>query len=902
MLKKNIIFSGLALVSLILASAFLAVARLSSTDTCASVADINKTDCHPEDGANEQACLARGCCWTPGSSKPVPNVPWCHFPERYAFGYQEAWRIEGNDVMVLNMIRRGPSGLPGDINQVMVQVSAIDEARVRIKIIDPSDSRFEVGLPKLNLDVKRDQRDRLYSAAISADLKLTILRKATGTVLFDTDLTKLIFSNQYLQLTNRVPAKYLYGLGEHRDVFRKEVNWKRYTMLNNDRPPEKSKPGYGTQPFYMMVEDGQANCHGVLFFNNHPQDIMLQPTPAVTYKSIGGIFDFIIYLGPSAKDVVRQHVSLIGKPDLPPYWGLGFQLSKYGYGSLDETKKVMQRNIDAGVPLDVQWNDIDSLDRNNDFTYDHVKFKGLPEFVDDLHRRGMRYVPIVDIAISGAETPGTYAPLDEGLAMDIFIKNSTDQLFIGKVWNLVSSVFPDFTHPNASRWWASQLRQYLAEVPIDGVWIDMNEPANFFDGQYDAVTGQGTGCPSDSLENPPFMPGAPEHIGSKTLCMSAKQFLGRHYDLHNMQAIYEAKATKEALLGITGKRQFIISRATATGQGSFGMHWSGDILSDWDSMGWTIPSILEFSMFGFPLMGADICGFVNPTEYELCARWSSLGAFYPFSRNHNAIDQLDQDPAAMGGDVLSAAKYALNIRYTILPYLYTLFYQASSFGDTVARPLFFEFPEDPQSYLIETQFMLGPAVMVVPVLEKGSTQVNAYFPSGVWYHDEGSQIQSNGTWSLLDIPLDRIYIGRRGGQVIANLPAKPTTTAQRSEPFEFSVYLDNDGQAQGQLYWDDGESPSSLLTMSYCLYKLEASHGSFTTVPVVNNYSSNMTASAVHVYGVSSQPGPVIVNDVEISTISWNPSLARLDITNLTLSLAVENTVSWSADIGNDVL
>ena len=129
-------------------------------------------------------------------------------------------------------------------------------------------------------------------------------------------------------------------------------------------------------------------------------------------------------------------------------------------------------------------------------------------------------------------------------------------------------------------------------------------------------------------------------------------------------------------------------------------------------------------MFGIPLVGADICGFVGNTNEELCARWSALGAFYPFSRNHNEDHSIEQDPVALGPKVTAAAKTALQWKYSLLPNLYTLFYKAHTTGDTVVRPLFFEFPKDSKSYEIETQFMWGSSLLIVPTLEEKATSVS----------------------------------------------------------------------------------------------------------------------------------------------------------------------------------
>ncbi|CAG2064887.1 unnamed protein product [Timema podura] len=212
----------------------------------------------------------------------------------------------------------------------------------------------------------------------------------------------------------------------------------------------------------------------------------------------------------------------------------------------------------------------------------------------------------------------------------------------------------------------------------------MNEPANFLDGST-------TGCANSTLNSPPYTPAvAGGSLISRTVCMDADQYAGKHYNLHNMYGFTEAIVTSTVLAEIRAKRPFVISRSSFIGMGVYSGHWSGDITSSWSDMAWTVPELLSMSLFGIPLMGADICGFNGDTTVPLCQRWMELGAFYPFSRNHNGKGQRAQDPASLGDEVVAASKKAFLVRYSLLPYLYTLFYKAHSQGETVVRPIFFE--------------------------------------------------------------------------------------------------------------------------------------------------------------------------------------------------------------------
>lgn len=111
------------------------------------------------------------------------------------------------------------------------------------------------------------------------------------------------------------------------------------------------------------------------------------------------------------------------------------------------------------------------MNERNDFTYDKKNYGDLPEFIDELHKSGMHYVPILDPGISGCEPNGSYAPYDEGLLADAFVKNNDGSIFIGKVWNSKCTVFPDFTSPNAVLYWCKQIQKFYEKISFDGLWI-----------------------------------------------------------------------------------------------------------------------------------------------------------------------------------------------------------------------------------------------------------------------------------------------------------------------------------------------------------------------------------------------------------------------------------------------
>ncbi len=217
--------------------------------------------------------------------------------------------------------------------------------------------------------------------------------------------------------------------------------------------------------------------------------------------------------------------------------------------------------------------------------------------------------------------------------------------------------------------------------------------------------------------------------------------------------------------------------------------------------------MLQFNQFGIPFAGADICGFLENSNAELCQRWQELGAFYPFARNHNVAGARDQDPAVWGPEIAESSRQALVVRYTLLPYLYTLFFRSVSTGGTVARALWHNYPTDEKTFTIDTQFMWGTGLLISPVLTEGSTSVNAYFPNArVYNYFNGAEENVRGGFVNIETPLDKINVHVVGGNVIPTQEPAVNTQISRNNPFGLIVALDESGTATGSLFYDDGDS------------------------------------------------------------------------------------------------
>ncbi|KAJ7200405.1 glycoside hydrolase family 31 protein [Mycena pura] len=680
----------------------------------------------------------------------------------------------------------------------------------------------------------------------------------------------------------------------------------------------------------------------------------------IQYRLIGGTLDFYFLSGPTPMAVMEQYSDIVGTPTWQPYWGFGFHLCRWGYTSVDVVKGIVASMRAADVPLETMWTDIDLYHAVRDFTSDPVSFPGneMREFIADLVRASQD-IPIVDAAVAKeVNSSDHYAPYAKGTELDVFIKNPDGTEYIGQVWPGYT-VFPDWFASNTLSWWTEALSNWSAGgIEFSGIWLDMNEASSFCDGSCGtgidisntsvpfilpgdpggAVTGYPEGynaavwgpsgnitvngtltfgvneVPSADLSargigagnqtgiqinTPPYA----IHNGNGRLSLHALATNATHaggyaeLDVHNLWGTMEAIATHRALQAILpGLRPFIISRSAFASAGKWAGHWLGDNFSTWQYMYLAIQGILQHQMFQIPFVGADTCGFNDNTDEELCGRWMQLAAFTPFYRNHNERGAISQEPFRWD-TVANASRTAIAVRYSLLPYWYSLFANVSRSGTPPVRALFWEFPDEPELFAVDRQFLVGSDILVTPVLTPNVSTVDGIFPGRGktvwrdWYtHDVlDANVSANTT---LAAPLGHIPVHVRDGAAIL-LHQTPAYTVEetRQGPFALLVTASANGHAFGSAYLDDGVSdppgPSTTLTF-------QARTGSV-TIGSRGAFGIPQRLAEVTVLGIAKKPTAVSVGGktVKSSSFTYAGAQQKLVVTGLAVDLNKDTTISW---------
>jgi len=404
-------------------------------------------------------------------------------------------------------------------------------------------------------------------------------------------------------------------------------------------------------------------------------------------------------------------------------------------------------------------------------------------------------------------------------------------------------------------------------------------------------------CPLDEkFENPRYKTSIHGDILSdKTLCMIGEQKdhngkIYHHYDVHNLYGWSQTLATLPAVRELENKRSIIISRSTFPTSGKYSGHWLGDNTAAWPHLKYNIIGMLEFNLFGIPYVGADICGFFENRTEQMCQRWMQLGAFNPFFRNHNGIRFVDQDPGNFSSPIVDSNRRVVQTRYTLIPYLYTLFHNVHISGGTVVRSMAHEFPTDPLCWPLDEQFLWGSNLLIAPVVYEGHVTKDVYLPSSErWYnYYAGEEITKYGLITER-APRDHLPLYLRGGSIIPHQQSAMNTVLSRQKPFYLYIALNKQQTANGDLYWDDGESIDTYETSNFNYFIFNYTSQGLIIEPSTYKYPDMKNKlENILIFGMTKQPTKITWNGKDLSKNKWTyeTNTKVLKMTTLTLDLS----------------
>lgn len=525
---------------------------------------------------------------------------------------------------------------------------------------------------------------------------------------------------------------------------------------------DNGKRLYQSHPWVMGVRpDGTS--FGILF--DTPYKAELTTTDErINFETEGELFRIFVIDRESPQAVIKGLAELIGTMPMVPRWALGYQQCRFSYTPASRVIEVADTFRIKRIPCDVMWMDIDYMDGYRIFTFNPQTFPDPAALNRDLHIRGFHSAWMID---PGAKVDSTYFVYKSGTANDVWVKTAQGKEFHGDAWP-GACAFPDFTQPKTVRWWADLYKDFL-DKGVDGVWNDVNEPQ---------ISNTPTGT----------MPEDNKHLGGDKIPA------GPHLKYHNVYGYLMVKASREGIMKARPQnRPFILTRSNFLGGQRFAATWTGDNAS-WEShMTMSVPMILTLGLSGQPFSGADVGGFLFNPDADLFGRWMALGAFYPFSRGHACAGTINKEPWAFGQKVEDVSRMALERRYVLLPYYYTLLHEASETGMPIMRPVFFADPKDTLLRAEEQAFLIGENLLVVPEWAQ-----NPALPKGIWRN-------------LSLIPGDdkdsyQAKLKIRGGAIIPTGKIIQNTNEKSLDPLTLLVCLDEKGEAHGTLYWDEGDN------------------------------------------------------------------------------------------------
>lgn len=617
----------------------------------------------------------------------------------------------------------------------------------------------------------------------------------------------------------------VYGLGENVRGINKR-GW-HYVSNNSDEPNHREDKTSLYASHNFIIVDGKERFG---LFVDYPGKITFDIgyTDHNTISIIPEDMNLDLYVleADSLKGIVKGFRHMIGRSYIAPKWAFGYGQSRWSYMTADEIREVVRKHRENHIPLDSVYMDIDYMERYKDFTVSDEAFPEFPAFVEEMRQQNIHLVPIID---AGVKVEEGYDVYEEGVKNGYFCKEEDGTDFLAAVWpGLVH--FPDVLNPDARKWFGRKYK-VLLDQGIDGFWNDMNEPAIFYSQKRIAEAIEKTqefkGKNMDLAVFTEFqeitggLSNSPEDYRSFYHNVDGQGTMVRHDKVHNLFGYNMTRAAGEAFEELEpDKRVLMYSRSSYPGMHRYGGIWQGDNQSLWGHLKLNMCMMPSLNMMGLVYTGADLGGFGADTTEDLLLRWLEFGIFTPLMRNHSAMGTRRQEAYEFGN--MDSLKKIIELRYGLLPYLYSEYMKAVLRDEMYFRPLAFDYEDDAFAAKVGDQLLLGDSIMVAPVYEQNAEGRYVYLPENMKMvkfrslAERTEEILPAGH-HYVEIALDEVAIFIRPDKVLPLSKGGESVADVDFADLELLGYVTD--KAVYEWYDDDGygkdyENPANIVTFT----------------------------------------------------------------------------------------
>lgn len=665
-------------------------------------------------------------------------------------------------------------------NNVILKINVLRDSVIRFRYTTVGNfdrdfsyaisDKVSIGYNELNL-IENTENVEIHTAKLivvvaKSDLKVKIYDVTDKTLICEDELgfhweESYELGGDIVKMSKQSPtSECFYGLGDkptqNNLKGRRFENW----VTDSYAYGRDTDPIYKAIPFYVGLHSNKA--YGIFFDNTFRTyfDFCHERRNVTSFWANGGEMNYYFIYGPEMKEVISSYTDLTGRPKhMPPLWALGYHQCKWSYYPEAKVKEVTNKFRELQIPCDAIYLDIDYMDGFRCFTWNKDYFPDPKRMVSELTEQGFKTIVIID---PGIKIDPEYSVFKEALEKDYFCKRADGPYVKGKVWP-GECYFPDYTMPEVREWWANLFKELVEEIGVKGVWNDMNEPAVM------------------EVPNKTF-PDDVRHNYDGKYCS--------HRKAHNVYGMQMARATYHGLKKFSyPKRPFVITRAAYSGTQRYTSTWTGDNVATWEHLQIANAQMQRLSISGFSFAGSDIGGFAEQPNGELFARWIQLGVFHPFCRTHSSGDHGDQEPYAFGTQITDIVRKFIEIRYQLLPYLYTAFWRYIDEGLPIISSLVVDYQIDSQTYFRNDEFLYGDKILVCPIVEPNSKGRRMYFPEGNWYNYFTDEKVQGGDEQWVDCELDTLPLFVKEGAMIPKYPVMQYVGEKTIDQLKVDAYF-----------------------------------------------------------------------------------------------------------------